>query len=86
MRISHRTGGLKIRLGEWNGQSSTETYPYKEYNAQKIFVHPSYNSQNLQNDVAVIRLSSSVPIATSPNINTVCLPTSVPAAQTRYIC
>ncbi|KAL2751199.1 phenoloxidase-activating factor 2-like [Vespula maculifrons] len=77
------TGGLKVRLGEWNGQSSSETYPYKEYNAQKIFVHPSYNSLNLQNDVAVIRLSSSVPIASSPNINTICLPTSVPAAQTR---
>ncbi|KAK2580604.1 hypothetical protein KPH14_007722 [Odynerus spinipes] len=76
-------GGLKVRLGEWDGQSTSEPYPYQEYGIQRIFVHPSFNSQNLQNDVAVIRLSGPVPIANSPAINTICFASSLPSAQTR---
>ncbi|OAD53927.1 Serine protease 29, partial [Eufriesea mexicana] len=80
---SYKNGGLKVRLGEWNGQSTTELYPSKEYSARKISVHSEFNSMNLQNDVAVITLSDTVPISSSPNINTACFPTAVPTAYTR---
>ncbi|XP_053977544.1 phenoloxidase-activating factor 2-like [Hylaeus volcanicus] len=79
----YTNGGLKIRLGEWNGQSTSEMYPVREYTARKISVHPNFNSVNLQNDVAVITLSGTVPVSSSPNINTVCFPSAVPAAGTR---
>ncbi|XP_046431660.1 phenoloxidase-activating factor 2 isoform X1 [Neodiprion fabricii] len=75
--------GFKVRLGEWDAQSLSEQYPYQEYNVAKVFVHPSFNAQNLQNDVAIIRLSSTVPISSSPGISTICPPTGMPAAQTR---
>lgn len=80
---SYVNGGLKVRLGEWDGQSTSEPYPYQEYGIQRIFIHPSFNSQNLQNDVAVIRLSGTVPLASSPAINTICFANSIPSPSTR---
>ncbi|XP_017886309.1 phenoloxidase-activating factor 2 [Ceratina calcarata] len=80
---SYTTGGLKVRLGDWNAQTTNELYPSREYTVQRISIHPQYNSANLQNDVAVITLSGTVPISTSPNINTACLPTAQPASGTR---
>ncbi|KAK0087501.1 hypothetical protein PV325_000837 [Microctonus aethiopoides] len=74
---------FKLRLGDWDGQTTNEQYPYKEYNPVRVFIHPNYNSQNLFNDVAVIRLNGIVPLATSPNINTACLPTGAPVAGSR---
>ncbi|XP_031843061.1 inactive CLIP domain-containing serine protease A3 isoform X2 [Nomia melanderi] len=80
---SYTNGGLKVRLGEWDGQSTNEPYPYQEYLTQNIVMHPNFNSVNLQNDVAVITLSGTVPISSSPNINTACFPSSMPVAGTR---
>ncbi|XP_068978139.1 phenoloxidase-activating factor 2-like isoform X1 [Bombus flavifrons] len=80
---SYTNGGLKVRLGEWDEQSTSETYPYQEYSIKQISIHSQFNSANLQNDVAVITLNSTVPISSSPNINTACLPTGIPAASTR---
>lgn len=74
-----------MRLGEWDGQSTNEPYPYQDYSIKKISIHPELNSLNLQNDVAVITLNNTVPISSSPNINTACFPTAIPAANTKYI-
>ncbi|KAG7187937.1 hypothetical protein KM043_013899 [Ampulex compressa] len=74
---------IKVRLGEWDGQATSEPNPYQEYTISRVFQHRNFNSQNLQNDIAVLRLNSSVPISTAPNINTICLPTAIPAAKTR---
>ncbi|XP_076546997.1 inactive CLIP domain-containing serine protease A3 [Osmia lignaria lignaria] len=79
----YTNGGLKVRLGDWDVQSTNEPYPYKEYSVQRVSIHPQFNSVNLQNDVAVITLSGTVPISTSPNINTACLPRAIPATNTR---
>lgn len=84
--INHRNGGIKARLGEWDAQVTTEPNPYVDIAVSKITLHPQYNSQNLQNDIAVLKLNSAAPISTSPNINTACLPSATPAAGTRYIC
>ncbi|XP_014478380.1 PREDICTED: trypsin-3-like isoform X2 [Dinoponera quadriceps] len=76
-------GGIKARLGEWDAQSTSEPDPYVDISVSRVVLHPEYNSQNLQNDIAVLTLSSAAPIATSPNINTACLPSAAPAAGTR---
>lgn len=66
----------------WDTQSTTEP----SINISKVTLHPQYNSQlpdnlkNIPNDIAVLKLSSAAPIATSPNINTACLP-STPIEQ-----
>ncbi|XP_043517767.1 phenoloxidase-activating factor 2 [Frieseomelitta varia] len=80
---SYTNGGLKVRLGEWDVQSTTETYAVQDYSIKKISIHPGYNSANLQNDIAIIVLSGTVPVANSLNINTACFPTGLPAASTR---
>ncbi|XP_012523534.2 phenoloxidase-activating factor 2-like [Monomorium pharaonis] len=76
-------GGIKARLGEWNAQGPTEPYPQVEISISRVTLHPQYNSQNLQNDIAVLKLSSAAPTATSPSINTACLPSGPVPAKTR---
>lgn len=76
-------GGIKAKLGVWNTQNITE--PTVDISISKVTLHPQYNAQlpnnvQNQNDIAVLKLSSAAPIATSPNINTACL-TSTPIEQ-----
>lgn len=74
-------GGIKAKLGAWDSQNTTE--PFKDISISKVTIHPQYDPLNLKNDIAVLRLSSAAPIATSPNINTACLPSGAVAAGTR---
>ncbi|XP_011635278.1 trypsin-3-like [Pogonomyrmex barbatus] len=81
------SNNLKVRLGslklEGNAQATTEPNPYVEISVSKVTLHEQYNPQSLQNDIAILKLSSAAPIATSPNINTACLPSAATAAGTR---
>lgn len=86
LKLRYRNGGLRVRLGDWDVQATTEPYPYVEIPVSRVTVYPQYNSQNyLQNDIAMLRLSSPAPITTSPNINTACLPNAQVAAGTRHV-
>lgn len=85
LKTYYRNNGIKARLGEWNAQATTEPNPYVEISVSKVTLHFQYNSQNLENDIAVLKLSSVAPIAISPNINTACLPTAATAAGTRHV-
>lgn len=78
-----RTGNFKLRLGEWEAQAVTEQNPYVEFRPKALAMHPNFNAQNLQNDIALVRLNGTAPVATAPNINTACLPTMMPATGTR---
>ncbi|XP_021707808.1 serine protease 29 isoform X3 [Aedes aegypti] len=76
-RISEYVSGaraLRVRLGEWDASAASEPIPALEYTVSKFFVHPSYNAANLQNDIAMLRLSSAVPLGATPTITTACLP------------
>ena len=75
---------MLVGLGEWDESAATETYPDINVNVARITIHPNYNPTNLNNDIAIIRLNGNVPIASYPNINTACKPTSPPVAGTRY--
>lgn len=81
--ISSSSGNLILRMGEWDGTATNEPNPYRDFTPASVTIHPNFNSQNLHNDIALIRLSSSVSVSTNPNINTACLPTTVPATGTR---
>lgn len=69
-------GGIKAILGAWKlyDQSIVETYPSINISISNVILHYRYNrTLYLLDDIAVLRLSSNAPIATSPNINTACL-------------
>lgn len=47
-------------MGEWDASSTREPIQAQEYTVSRVFIHPSYVSTNLRNDIAVLRLSSRV--------------------------
>ncbi|KAJ6640218.1 Phenoloxidase-activating factor 2 [Pseudolycoriella hygida] len=55
-------------------RGATEPLPAQEYIVSRIFIHPNYNAANLKNDVAILRLSTAVPLGNSPAVGTGCLP------------
>jgi hypothetical protein len=75
---------MLVRLGEWNAQNMNEPYPSINVNVAKITIHPSFNPNTLENDVAVVRFNGLVPISSYPNINTACKPSMPPMAGTKY--
>lgn len=55
-----------VQLGRWDGLS--EVIPYQTFTVMRIFSHPLFNPSNLQNDVAILRLSQSVNLGATPTI------------------
>ncbi|XP_014216409.1 trypsin-like [Copidosoma floridanum] len=74
---------LLVRVGDWNARETTEPFKFVQALVAKITVHPNFNPTTLENDVAVIRINGVIPIASYPNVNTACKPTSTPATGTR---
>uniref|UniRef100_A0A1B0D144 Uncharacterized protein n=1 Tax=Phlebotomus papatasi TaxID=29031 RepID=A0A1B0D144_PHLPP len=64
---------IEVRLGEWDAASTREPFPAQEYRVAQMFIHPGFNPRNLQNDVAVLRLTTPVNLGSSPAITTGCL-------------
>lgn len=65
---------LKVRLGDWDAASESEPIRPQEYTVSRIIIHPSFNSGNLKNDVAILKLATPVQLGTTPTITTACLP------------
>lgn len=61
-------------MGDWDTSTRNEPIPYMEFNVSRVVVHPRYNSINLQNNIAVMKLSSAVPLGLYPTISITCLP------------
>ncbi|KAG5668639.1 hypothetical protein PVAND_016574 [Polypedilum vanderplanki] len=76
---------LKVRLGEWDASQSVEPIPAQEYFVSRIFIHPAFNSANLKNDVAILRLSNSVLLGQTPTITTACLPSAQITGQRCFV-
>ncbi|GFX80766.1 phenoloxidase-activating factor 2 [Trichonephila clavipes] len=63
---------LKVRLGEWDTQTTTEFLAHEDHNVSKIIVHPEFRNTSLWNDIALLRLEE--PVFFAPHIDTICLP------------
>lgn len=69
---SESSSGLIVRLGEWDTQQESELISHEDYEVIKVFVHPEFMNQSLWNDIAILRLGTTVEL--KPNVNPVCLP------------
>jgi Trypsin len=65
---------LKVRLGEWDAASNSEPISAQEFFVSNIFIHPQFSATNLKNNIAILRLSSSIQLGQVPTISTACLP------------
>ncbi|ODN03108.1 Serine proteinase stubble [Orchesella cincta] len=71
---SHRPQILRVRLGDWDVGGETEFYPHQDLDVAAIALHPDFNSGNLFNDVAIVKLDGYVDIQRYPHISPICLP------------
>ncbi|XP_067638203.1 phenoloxidase-activating factor 2 isoform X2 [Eurosta solidaginis] len=79
------TSSFKVRVGEWDAAGTSEPIPAQDVLIASVYIHPNFNSANLQNDVAIVRLASAVSLATKSTVGTVCLPTTTFVGQTCYV-
>ena len=63
-----------VRCGEWDTQKEVERYNHQDRQAEKVIVHPAFNSKNLENDFALIMMKE--PFQRNHHIDTICLPTN----------
>ncbi|XP_048003786.1 phenoloxidase-activating factor 2-like [Leguminivora glycinivorella] len=65
-------GSLRIRAGEWDTQTAKERLPHQERDVAEIYIHSDFQSKNLKNDMALLRLSQ--PVELAEHIGLLCLP------------
>ena len=76
---------FKVRLGEWDASGTAEPIPAEDVMISNIYIHPNFNKDNLQNDVAILKLATPVALGTKPTIGTICLPTVSFVGQRCYV-
>ncbi|XP_036449643.1 cationic trypsin-like isoform X2 [Colossoma macropomum] len=72
---------IQVHLGKYNINSNEGTEQF--ISSSKVFRHPSYNSNTLNNDIMLIKLSSAATI--NSYVSPVSLPSSFPSAGTRCL-
>ncbi|KAK7066899.1 hypothetical protein SK128_027104 [Halocaridina rubra] len=65
---------LNVVVGEHNWATTSETAATQTLSVQQITIHPNYNSNTLNNDLALIKLSSPLTFPDDNTIAPVCLP------------
>ncbi|XP_012250700.2 phenoloxidase-activating factor 2-like [Athalia rosae] len=63
---------LLVRAGEWDTQIRSEPIPHQERQVMAKILHENFNTNNLQNDFALLIVREAFIIA--PNVNVLCLP------------
>ncbi|KAG8177659.1 hypothetical protein JTE90_000345 [Oedothorax gibbosus] len=67
-----RGRSLKVRLGEYDVSSESEPLPFEEVPCGRVLLHPAFDNETLENDVALLRLER--PAKRRPHVDVVCLP------------
>lgn len=63
---------IRVRVGEWDTQTTRERLPFQERNVVNIIVHEQFNPNTVPNDFALVVLDK--PVDKLDNVGTVCLP------------
>ncbi|XP_068231254.1 transmembrane protease serine 9-like [Palaemon carinicauda] len=72
--IGKRPADFTVIIGEHNWNTATETSATERRQLSNIIVHPRYSSTTLDNDIALLKLSTPINFPTSNKIAPVCLP------------
>jgi hypothetical protein len=59
-------------FSEWDTQTKNELFPHSDHSVIDVVIHEKYYKGGLHNDVALLFLKDSIPLA--EHINTICLP------------
>jgi len=51
---------FKVRLGEWDAAGTNEPIPAQDVFVSNVYVNPAFNPNNLQNNVAILKLATPV--------------------------
>ncbi|ODM94180.1 Salivary plasminogen activator gamma [Orchesella cincta] len=73
-KVSPATQVLRVRLGEYIINAVTEPNPLVEIAVSAIRIHEAFNSVNLVNDIAVLKLATAIDFNFNPHIRSICLP------------
>lgn len=76
---------MLVRLGEWDAARNNEPLNPLTVNVDRIIIHPQFNANNLQNDLAIIKLNANINIPSNANVNTACRPLAAPVTGRRYL-
>lgn len=76
---------FKVRVGEWDASGTAEPIPAQDVTVSNVFLHPNFNKDNLQNDVAILKLATPVSLTAKSTVGTVCLPTVSFVGQRCYV-
>lgn len=76
---------FKVRVGEWDAASTAEPIPAQDVMVSNVFIHPNYNKDNLQNDVAILKLATPVSLTSKSTVGTICLPSVSFVGQRCYV-
>ena len=64
---------ITVRLGEWDFNVTTEVPGPRDYSVFNLYIHSSFNSKTLENDIAMLKLNRPADISLS-NICLACRP------------
>lgn len=65
---------IKVKLGEHNTQTSSESFYYQTLGVEKVITHPNFSFRTVDNDIALLKLSKSATF--SRGVRPACLPSS----------
>ncbi|XP_008552476.2 phenoloxidase-activating factor 2-like [Microplitis demolitor] len=77
------SSSIRIHIGDSLGYGDNAPCQVYDYQARYVIIHPKFNAKTAQNNLALIKLSESVPLAISPHINIACLPLGAPKPKKR---
>jgi len=63
---------VKVRLGEYDTQSTSEPFPFQDVNVKEIISHAGFDKDALYDDISLLYLET--PAKLAPNVDTACLP------------
>lgn len=70
LKTSLRTHDILIKAGEWKLGSTEEPKPFQTKRVTKVTMHPAYQPTNLESDIALLHLESSLNF--DKHIGTIC--------------
>ena len=80
--IADSPSGYSIVVGDLNHNVNDTTE--QQYTVSKIIMHPNYARNTINNDIALMKLSS--PVIMNDHVNTVCLPNATDAVSVGARC